>query len=76
MTSLHTTSKIALGAAFAVALLAGCNKRPADQPPTPTTESTAPSTPSRTPTPAPGTMPDATTPPATGSESPTKPPGQ
>ncbi|MEO5933828.1 MAG: hypothetical protein ABIQ08_09790 [Duganella sp.] len=78
MTSLHTTTRVILGAAIAVALLAGCNKRPADQPQTPaaTPESTTPSTPSTTPGPAPDTTPPpAATPPA-GSGTDTTPPGQ
>jgi hypothetical protein len=57
MTSLNLI-KAVLGAAVAVALLGGCNKRPADQPVTPET-----TTPATTPAPA-ATPPDAATPPA------------
>jgi hypothetical protein len=65
MTSLNLI-KAVLGAAVAVALLGGCNKRPADQPVTPET-----TTPATTPAPA-ATPPDAATPPAT----PATPPAQ
>ncbi|MQA23772.1 hypothetical protein [Rugamonas rivuli] len=49
------TSGLLLGAAISLALLGGCNKRPADQPPTPSV-----TTPAATP---PATAPD-TAPPA------------
>ena len=63
MTSL--TSRLLLGIALPVALLGGCNKRPADQPPTPSV--TTPATPSDTTTPAPA---PAATPPAQNSSAP------
>ncbi|MBV6325660.1 hypothetical protein [Duganella violaceipulchra] len=55
MTSLPLTSRLLLGAAMSVALLGGCNKRPADQPPTPSVNTPEPA--------APATTPPATTPP-------------
>ncbi|WP_199538437.1 MULTISPECIES: hypothetical protein [unclassified Duganella] len=55
MTTLSPTSRLLLGAAMAVALLGGCNKRPADQPPTPSVNTPEPA--------APATTPPATTPP-------------
>ena len=62
MTSLHTLShlsRLLLGAAVSVALLGGCNKRPADQPPTPSVTTPEPATPATTP---PAAAPDSTTP--------------
>ncbi|OEZ57546.1 MULTISPECIES: hypothetical protein [unclassified Duganella] len=59
------TFRLLLGAAMSLALLGGCNKRPADQPPTPSV--TTPATPSDTTTPAPA---PATTPPAQNSSAP------
>ncbi len=49
MTSLPKTSLVLLGAAMSVALLGGCNKRPADQPPTPSVTTPEPATPATTP---------------------------
>ena len=54
MTSLHTLGKIALGVALGAAFLAGCDRRPADQPASP---SASPE--SATPTPS---SPGSTTP--------------
>ncbi|MES2164349.1 MAG: hypothetical protein V4476_24610 [Pseudomonadota bacterium] len=62
MTSLPLTSRLLLGAAMSVALLGGCNKRPADQPPTPSVNTPEPA--------APATTPPATTPPAQQSSAP------
>jgi hypothetical protein len=67
MTTLTLTSRLLLGAAMSVALLGGCNKRPADQP-TPSVTNPEPATPATTPpanTTPPATTPDNTTPPAT-----------
>ncbi len=55
MTSLPLTFRLLLGATMSVALLGGCNKRPADQPPTPSVTTPEPA--------APATTPPATTPP-------------
>jgi len=63
MASLSLTSRLLLGAAMSVALLGGCNKRPADQPPTPSVTTPEPAAPATTP-------PDATPPPAQQSSAP------
>lgn len=72
MTTISLTCRLLLGAATAAALLGGCNKHAADQPPTPavnTPEQTTPATPpSNNTTPA---TPPAATPPAQGSAPPT-----
>ncbi|MQA42402.1 hypothetical protein GEV02_30145 [Rugamonas sp. FT29W] len=59
------SSRLLLAAAVSLALLGGCNKRPADQPPTPSV--TTPSSPSDATPPAPA---PATTPPAQNSSAP------
>lgn len=66
MTTISLTCRLLLGAATAAALLGGCNKHAADQPPTPAVNTPEPATPpnnNTTPTtpPAQGSAPPATT---------------
>ncbi len=63
------TLRLLLASLFAVSALLACNKRPADQPPTPTTmpEPAAPAMPA----PAPDNQPPAGTTPATTPDNPT-----
>jgi len=76
MTTISLTCRLLLGAATAAALLGGCNKHPADQPPTPavsTPEQTTPATPpnnNTTPNNTTPATPPAATPPAQGSAPP------
>ena len=79
MTKLSLTSRVFLGAALSAALLGGCNKRAADQPPTPsvnTPEPASPATPPATPNnTSPGT-PNGATPPANPPAQGSAPPSQ
>lgn len=63
MTTISPVFRLLLGAAMAVALLGGCNKRPADQPPTPSVTTPEPAAPATTP-------PETTPPPAQQSSAP------
>lgn len=68
MTTLSLTTRVVLGAALSAALLGGCNKRAADQPPTPSVNTPEPASPA-TPPATPNNTPPAN-PPAQGSSAP------